>query len=149
MSDEDKYIVMSESDLDKCLENAKQWCQKNLNKYLPRFMLRDIDYNIFRYEINNELSASMSVHPDGLIKVSPRTLGYITSAKFKEKQIDFESMFIHEIVEWILIFKHNEKNQSLLKRFMIRKFYSKLCSPHLTARSIENIKRKEIGLKDW
>ncbi|MCX6710123.1 MAG: hypothetical protein NTV63_04210 [Candidatus Woesearchaeota archaeon] len=140
--------ITSKEYLDKTLENAKSWCLNNLPKHLQGFQ-NGLDYDIFHYVIDNEMIGSdmcLDNKEEGLIRVSTRKLQwYIEREKYfgqyghKEPETDSESMFIHEITEFLVhkipeVFSH---------------YFSKMEFPHSVARKIENINRRERGLKEW
>lgn len=135
--------------LDKALENAKEWCKNNLYKYV--FKEDNLDYSIFHYDLENpSIGTDMCFDPDekGLIHVSTEKLDwyrkreeYYKNEKYKPREpieVDEESMFVHEITEF-LIFSRPELLKNLDYFLMA----------HNRAREIENINRKERGLKDW
>ena len=55
-------------------------------------------------------------------------------------EIDPESMFVHDITEFI-VYKISE--------ILVHYFSKYMEFPHFVAHSIENINRKERGLKGW
>ena len=148
--------------LEKSLENAKKWCQMHLPKYLRGFQ-DGFDYESFHYIIDDKM-----IIPDmcwdnqdkGLIRVSIRKLkwyqereqhfkkhGMLRYARIGDERIriegnaevDPESMFVHEITEFIV----HVVPEVLLQYFSEMKF------PHSVAYQIENMNRKERGLKLW
>ena len=140
--------ITSKEYLDKTLESAKSWCSTQLRAHLYGFN-NGFDYDIFHYVINNEMIGSAMCLDDkeeGLIRVSTKKLQwYIEREKhfeqygLKEPETDPESIFIHEITEFLVhkipeIFLH---------------YFSKMEFPHSVARKIENINRRERGLKEW
>ncbi len=145
--------IISKEYLDRALENAKIWCQENLKRHLQNFK-KEIDYNIFQYIIDNELiglDMCLDEWQEGLIRVSTETLKWYQEreeyyrkdefyGKIREPvEVDPESMFVHEIVEFIIY----EIPQLFLS------YLSKMEFPHSIANQIENINRRERGLKEW
>ena len=142
--------ITSKEYLDKALESAKSWCSTQLRVHLYGFN-NGFDYDIFHYVINNNSSCFGSDmcfrdKEEGLIRVSTKKLQwYIEREKhfgrygLKEPKTDPESMFIHEITEF-LVYKIPE---------IFSHYFSKREFPHSVARKIENINRRERGLKEW
>lgn len=146
--------IISKEYLNKALENAKYWCLNNLQKYIKGFQNK-IKYNIFYYVIDNEMIPDMRLDEKqkGLIRVSTRALKqyqereeYYKQDKFYSKirgsvKVDPESMFVHEITEFILILPIFIDMEIWFSNYFGRS--------HETAREIENINRRGRGLKDW
>jgi len=143
--------ITSKEYLDETLENAKSWCLDNLLKYFQGFQ-NGVDYSIFCYVIDNEmigLDMRLDENQQRLIRVSTRKLkwyqereGYFRKCKIREPvEVDSESMFIHEITEWIILKRLGLLNQP--------GYVSNAIGAHSVASEIENINRKERGLKDW
>lgn len=140
--------ITSKEYLDKALENAKSWCSTQLQLHLYGFK-NGFDYDIFHYIIDNKmLFADMCLDDKekGLIRVSTDKLKWYTEIEEhlrqygpREQETDPESMFIHEITEFI-VYKIPEV---LLHYFSITDF------AHNIAREIENINRRERGLNEW
>jgi len=137
--------ITSKEFLDKALQNAKNWCQKNLSKHLHGFQNR-FNYEIFHYLIDDELlgyDMYFNEEEKGLIRVSTNQLKWHKerelSLEMQFPETDPESMFIHEITEFIL-YKTPE---------VFLHYFSKMEFPHSVALQIENINRRERGLKDW
>ncbi len=142
--------ITSQEYLGKALENAKSWCMNNLQKYLSGFQNR-IDYSIFSYVIDNEMigyDMRLDDMQSGLIRVSARKIKYFQNREerirrdelYKHKvrgpvEIDPESMFVHEIAEYVMLQKLN--------------LFGHFDDIHSLVRSIENINRKERNLKEW
>ena len=133
--------------LDSALENAKQWCKNNLQKYILN--TENVDYSIFRYNIDDYVTiCDMWFKDTGLIYVSTKKIKELRKierrlAKDKYRprepvEVDEESMFVHEIAEFLLSFR-----PEMLKNL------DDFWTAHNKAREIENINRKERGLKDW
>ena len=147
--------ITSRKYLDKSLENAKIWCQNNLQKYLPGFT-DEIDYNIFSYMIDNKMigpDMRLDEKQQGLIRVSTEKIKWLQEREeiYKKDElykmlrepveVDIESMFVHEITEWIIL-----KKLDLLK---FPGYISNAVGAHPFAREMENNNRREHGLKDW
>lgn len=154
--------ITSKEYLDTALENAKSWCLSNLPEYLQGFQ-NGFDYEIFHYIVDNEMIGSdmrLDEEQEGLVRVSTRTLkwyeerenyfrenGMIRWAKIGDEiikiegavEIDPESMFVHEITEFIA--------NKIPEIFLY--YFSKMEFAHSVAYSIENINRRERGLKEW
>jgi len=154
--------ITSKEFLDTALRNAANWCKGNLHKHLEGFN-NGIDYSIFSYVVNNELigpDMCLDEKKPGLIMVSTDKLFWYKQKEvyFKEigmrryalverkpvniigaVEVDPESMFVHEIVEFIL-----SKDAETFFHY-----FSKLEFPHDIAYQIENINRLERGLKPW
>ena len=145
--------ITSKEYLDQALENAKSWCSNNLPKHFKGFQ-KGFDYDIFHYVIDNEMIGAdmrLDEEQEGLIRVSARKLRWyqereeyfrrdkLYSKIRKPVEIDPESMFVHEITEFII-----NKTPKLLSYC-----FSRTETPHSLAYHIENINRKERGLKEW
>lgn len=143
--------------LDEALENAKSWCLDNLPKYLHGFR-NEVDYSIFRYVIDNEMigpDMRLDEKQSGLIRVSTRKLKWYQEreeyfrknklySKIRESlEVDLESMFVHEITEFIILSRPDlfKDLETYLSKYLFR--------AHKIARKIENINRNDRGLKDW
>lgn len=153
--------IISKESLDKSLQNAKGWCKSNLPKHLKGFK-NGVDYSEFQYIIDNNL-----IGPDmcldekifGLIRVSTEKLKwYQEREKYYDEnkitryaklegevikfeggvEVDPESMFVHEISEFTI---YTVPEVALTCLFS--------SDPHKIAYRIENINRKERGLKPW
>ena len=159
--------ITSKEFLDKSLENAKFWCQLNLPKYFEfedefnypnatyNYNNYKFDYSIFRYIIDNEMIGSdmrLDENQQGLVRVSTRKLKWHQKreeyfrkydklyGKIREPvEVDPESIFIHEITEFIVC-----KNPILLLPYFSQRQF-----PNSIARQIENINRRERGLREW
>jgi hypothetical protein len=151
--------ITSKEFLDKALENAKTWCSKNLPKHIKCFK-NGFDYDIFRYLIDNEMISDMRLDEErGLIRVSTEKLKWhqqredcFEKHKFPRYvqrgneiikikgavEVDPESMFVHDITESIIYTVPEVLLNYLLK-----------IDPHAVAYQIENINRRERGLKEW
>ena len=150
--------IASKEFLDAALENAQAWCLANLARHLQGY--NKFNYRLFRYVIDNSLIGQDMCLDDkdpGLIRVSAETLRWYKQREenitdwykevksdlpkhdFREPETDPKSMFIHEMVEFI-IYKIPE---------ILVLYFSKMEFPHMVARHIENINRRERGLKDW
>jgi len=116
--------IMSKEYLDKALENAKSWCSQNFVKHFP--YCNDIDYGIFRYIIDNggiSFDMWLDYREEGLIRVSTEKLKwYLEREEFIGRwgftryarrddgmifikgavEVDPESMFVHEIAEYVI-----------------------------------------------
>ena len=146
--------ITSKEFLDKALENAKSWCQLNLPNYLQGFQ-NGFDYSIFRYIIDNKMIGSdmrLDENQQGLVRVSTRKLKWHQKreehfrkddklyGKIRDPvEVDPESIFIHEITEFIV-----SKTPEVFLYY-----FSKMEFPHPIAWQIENINRIERGLKKW
>ncbi|MBI2047238.1 hypothetical protein HYT26_03695 [Candidatus Pacearchaeota archaeon] len=154
--------ITSKEYLDKALEAAKTWCRVNLSKHIQNFQDK-FDYKIFNYAVDNKMvgpDMCLDKQNNGLIRVSTRKLKWyierekhfkdyrmIRYAKIADKnikiegyvEIDPESMFVHEITEFIV--------SKIPEIFFF--YFSKMEFPHFLAYQIENINRKERGLKIW
>lgn len=149
-----EFDITSKEFLDKAIENAKIWCENNLPKYLRGFK-GEFNYDIFHYVIDNDMIADMKLdeEKEGLIYVSTKKLKwYLEREKLYEKdelyskirdsvEVDPESMFVHEIVEFILHIPELFDRKIYFSKYFFR--------AHEIAREIENINRRERGLKDW
>lgn len=143
------------------MENAKSWCSTQLPVHLYGFK-NGFDYDIFQYVIDNEMISydmCLDDKKEGLIRVSTKTLQwYIDKEKyceehvfeehgrkygFKEPETDPESMFIHEITEFLV-----NKIPEVLLHYMSEIEFP-YAVPHAIATKMENINRKERGLKEW
>ena len=146
--------ITSKEFLDKALENAKSWCQLNLPTCLQGFQ-NGFDYSIFKYIIDNEMIGAdmrLDENKQGLIRVSARKLKWHQKREehFRKDdklygnirepvEVDPESIFIHEITEFIV----SKTPEVFLHYFFKMEF------PHPIALQIENINRIERGLKKW
>jgi hypothetical protein len=143
--------ITSKQFLDRALEGAKYWCKDNLVIYLQCFS-GDFNYNIFNYKINNDkrrmlgIDMSLDNESPGLIFVSTDKIKWLQKREryFRElnpdePEVDPESMFVHEITEFIA-----ERDINVLVHYL-----SKFQPPHNLAREIENINRVHRGLKPW
>lgn len=153
--------ITSKEYLDKSLENAKIWCQMHLQEYLQGFQ-DGFDYEIFCYVIDNEMKGPdmcLDERMNGLIRISTKKIKWYQEREqyFKERgmlryadmeketiriedcvEVDPESMFVHEITEFLFyvvpeVFLH---------------YFLKM-DAHTLAYQIENVNRKERGLKLW
>jgi len=138
--------ITSKEFLDMAFENSKYWCLNNLPIYFKSDV--KINYDIFKYRIDNEMIGSigsdMCFDESGQIRVSQKKIKFYQEREkvFEfEPETDPESMFIHEIAEFI-INKNHEIMLDYLNEF-------RFPAPHLIARKIENINRKEKGLREW
>lgn len=135
--------------LDTALENAKEWCSKNLHKHVLKE--DNVDYSIFHYDLENpSIGTDMcfDTKEKGLIHVSAEKLDwyrkreeYYKTEKYKPRdavEVDEESMFVHEITEFLIL-----TNLELLKNL------DYFLLAHNKASEMENINRKERGLKEW
>lgn len=153
--------LTSEAFLEKALENARQWCEKNLHSHLEGFNA-GFDYSIFHYIRDYDMISDMRLgeNKDGLIRVNPGKLEwyYKRESYFEEMgmrrsafidgkaariiggvEVDPESIFVHEIAEYIM----NKVPEVLLN------YLPKFEFPHIIAHKIENINRLERRLKPW
>ncbi|MBU3941530.1 MAG: hypothetical protein KKF74_01310 [Nanoarchaeota archaeon] len=140
--------ITSKEFLNKALENAKSWCQLNLPTCLQGFQ-NGFDYPTFRYIIDNDLvgtAMALDNKKPGLIRVSAEQLKWYKQKEdhfkaygLKEPETDPRSMFVHEITEFIV----SKTPEVFLHYFPKREF------PHSIARQIENINRRERGLREW
>jgi len=143
--------VISTDNFDKTLSKAKEWCIKNLPKYILDFK-KEIDCDIFHYTIDDEMIGSdmrLDNEERGLIRVSTRKLKwYFEREEFFGKhggrepiEIDPESMFVHEIAEFAILNKMGLLNQP--------GYITNATNAHQIARAMENINRMERNLKRW
>lgn len=143
--------ITSKEYLDEVLKNAKSWCKNNLKKFLYNFQ-NGIDYDIFHYVIDNQMIGSdmrLDNEEHGLIRVSTEKLKwYLKREEFFGKnkirepvEIDPESIFVHEISEWIILNKFRLLNQP--------GYVTNALGFHRAAREIENINRMGRNLKKW
>ena len=144
--------ITSKKFLDQALKNAKLWCQSNLTKYLEGFK-GNIDYSIFTYAIRDSSGPDMCLDKktSGLVIVSTKTIEWYLKReeafkrgklRFRQPvEIDPESMFVHEITEYIL-YRPDLFNIDI----WFQKYFGR---EHETARKIENINRRDRGLEDW
>lgn len=154
--------ITSKEYLDKALENAKSWCSKNLSKHLSG-LKNSFDCSIFHYVVDNGMvgyDMRLDEEQNELIRVSTEKLKwYLEKEKLIEEsqiaryvrrhdkvifirgavEVDPESMFVHEIVEYVI---YNEPE--LLFSYLLNDQ-----SPHFIAYLVENINRTERGLKEW
>ena len=154
--------ITSKEHLDMALENARSWCSGNLQKYLQGFQ-NGFDYSIFYYILDNEMIGSdmaLDDEQEGLIRVSTDKLKWYQKREdfFRENdmirwarkegntiqirgavEIDPESMFVHEMTEFII-----SKTPEILLNYLLKMEF-----PHFVAYRIENINRRERGLKEW
>ena len=141
--------IISTKNLDEALSKAKKWCRENLPKYFRDFQQEK--YDIFRYVIDNEMigyDMRLDTEESGLIRVSTRKIKYYLKREQNYRlnkilgrepiEIDPESMFVHEISEFIILNKMVLLNQPSYRT-----------NVHQVAREIENINRIERNLKKW
>jgi len=140
--------ITSKEFLDKAIQNAKFWCQENLPKYLLG-LYKEFDYSIFHYVIDDMINSDMRLDKNGLIRVSRKKLKWYQKREehFKKNKIresievDPESMFVHEITEFIL-----RKPELFDLTIYLSKYFLRW---HEIAREMENINRRERGLREW
>ena len=149
--------ITSEEFLAEAFHNAKIWCKVNVHKHLPA--ITSSNYDIFEYVFREDMHGTMelqdrepiiSVSIDWLLKYQGREkiaeiVQYERDALVEDEEvlviggfeIDPESTFIHEMVEWVVLY-----NEELFRFFM-----EESIQPHDVAYYIENINRVERGLK--
>ena len=150
--------ITSKDYLDKALEGARHWCQENLHKHLPLKSGIKIDYKIFHYIIDNTITADMCVDERGLIRVSRKRLKWhLEKEELYEKggsfegmrkpvKVDPESIFIHEITEFLLW----EKSELFVPIIPLKDFFLEyIINADRIASKIENVNRRERALRDW
>ncbi|MBU1200990.1 MAG: hypothetical protein KJ583_05570 [Nanoarchaeota archaeon] len=158
--------ITSKEFLDDALSNAKTWCWKNLSKHLEGF-IGDFDFRIFNYKIDNSKAGLgydmfFDEKENGLIRVCTKQLEHYQEREnyIKENstvrrgdigdksviiygavEVDSESMFVHEITEYVLL------NPNLFDiKIYIDKYFG---MAHKYAYEMENINRQERGLQLW
>lgn len=108
--------------LEKDFVFAVEWSEQRLPSFFPVIKeLQNLNYyNMFSYRENNYLKRIARISYSGEIEIAFKMI--------KQKNLNAESIFIHEISEWIFsYFLGGGKN-------------------HALARYIENIRRNELGL---
>ena len=152
--------ITSKEFLDLALKNAKRWCTYSSRRHL--LMLGHPDYNQFQYIITNE-DAFSSMHIDPHIPTIKVSTEFLLREQEREKlaeqkrekrwaqtidkrikvmggvEIDPESMFVHEMIEYI-INTNDEFTVMFLEKGLI---------PHDIAYLIENVNRTERSLKPF
>lgn len=118
------------------LESARSWCRNSLGRYV-RGVTCEFNYDIFRLIIDDEQISDMCLDPkeEGLIRVSQKQLDSL-----KRQEVDPESIFVHEITEFIV---DTDPSVYLQNCVPFPKF------PHDVACIVENANRKERELKPW
>jgi hypothetical protein len=147
MLERETGALVSEEALAKSLESARSWCKNNLNRFV-RGIVCKFNYDIFRFIIDNEQISDMCLDPkeEGLIRVSQKQLDFlkrrqeVSCGMMGAVEIDLESIFVHEITEFIV---DTDTSVYLQNCVPFPKF------PHDVARIVENANRKERGLKPW
>jgi hypothetical protein len=140
MSIEDKI----EKELPQAFEKSKIWCYNNLSSNLSGYEYFDL--NIFNYIIDTKSNPISDMYfkleDNGLIRVNTHHIEWLIKRQETfpyEPEVDLESMFIHEMVEYIV-----EKNMQIMIAYL-----PDLKLPHMLAKDMENINRKERNLKEW
>lgn len=146
--------ITSKEFLDKALKNAIRWCKGNLPTNLKGFG-NGMDYSIFYYTVDNELlGPDMTFDDSGQIRVSTEKLKwyrereqYLRKDKLYRRieepaEVDPESMFVHEITEFVLFHRPNLFD---FETFCLEYLFLF----HETAWKVENINRKERSLNPW
>ena len=159
MVERETGALASEEVLTRSLESARSWCRNNLGRYV-RGVVCKFNYDIFRFIIDNEQISDMCLDPEeeGLIRVSQKQLDFLKRRQeafceimgvsrsyegemiMEAAEVDLESIFVHEITEFIVDIDISVYLQNCvpLTRF-----------PHDVACIVENANRKERGLKPW
>ncbi|MCJ7805820.1 hypothetical protein MUP46_04245 [Patescibacteria group bacterium] len=147
MLERETCALASEEALTRSLESARSWSKNELGRYV-RGVVCKFNYDIFRFIIDNEQMSDMCLDPkeEGLIRVSQKQLDFIKrrqeafSGMIGAAEVDPESIFVHEITEFIVDIDTSVYLQNCvpLTRF-----------PHDVACIVENANRKERGLKPW
>lgn len=154
--------ITSTACLDYSLKNAKNWCKKRLPQYIAG-LTKAFDYEKFHYVINDDtMGSDMRFYPDGdgRIEFSQQQLRWLEEREVHMEEqawprriqvgneivllnggveVDPESMFVHEIAEFVII-----NTPQVLLQYMLR-----FVTPHEIAREIENVNRTDRSLKPW
>lgn len=95
-------MPVDEGEVDRCFARAVAWCRTNLRKYLPRWALEHANLSHPRWAWA-DTDWGQDVYPDasGVIRVNPLEAG--ENASVYGARYDFESLFVHEIVELALV----------------------------------------------
>jgi hypothetical protein len=142
--------ITSKEFLDKSLENAKSWCSAKLPQLL--LGIENVDYGIFHYKTEGDaIGISMRLDKDekGLIRVFPEQIkvyqkreNAFKNASSSYVEVDPESMFVGAIANFL-----SYDNSKVLYSYFLKE--KKFTPANAIARKIENINRKERGLKEW
>lgn len=162
MRSPDCIDIASRECLDSSLQNAKSWCRDNLPLYLES-VTQDYDYQKFYYDLNDQTMGSdmrFNTQEEGRIEVSARQLRWLEEREMEFEnrgmlrvvytrdgteqyrggaEVDPESMFVHEIAEFVILTNPHGFLQVILEKEF----------PHTKASEIENKNRTERGLRPW
>jgi len=154
--------ITSQEFLDVALKNAVEWCKGNLHKHIEK-LSGEVDYAMFKYAVVDKLVSfdmCLDEQNPGLILISADKLKWYEQREsyFEEQgmrrsvlvdgrpmeifgsvEIDPESMFVHEITEFIA-----SKDTEVFLHYISRMEF-----PHDTGTRLENINRLERGLEPW
>ncbi len=123
---------------------SKEWCRNNLHKEIIGY--QSFELNKFHYIIDNTTDSIADMYfnlkENGLIRVNTGQIKWLIERQEAfpyNPEVDLESMFVHEMTEYIA----ETTPEIIIAYFPLFKF------PHMLARDVENINRKQRNLKEW